>query len=291
MNINEARDLLWLAGGFYGLALLFGFFKPFKTEFHPFRETPLISIICGFIFHTRALYLRGLDVHGCPLGNTLERVQFILWSLIITYLILRILWRLNLLGTFCAGISMCAGWLTLSIASADNHYWLEDNYSRLFSDPWIELHASIAIFSYGIFSLLAVVCFMYIIQRQTLLSRKSNQLGSFLPPINDLEHASYRLLSVGVFFLTLSMIVGGMHWAKQPEFVTSSKLVITIALWLGYILLFLLRMGNKLFGSRFAKSCIALFFIAILSLSVVNSKTTDSKEENTSPYLTPTQSE
>ena len=180
MNINEARDLLWLAGGFYGLALLFGFFKPFKTEFHPFRETPLISIICGFIFHTRALYLRGLDVHGCPLGNTLERVQFILWSLIITYLILRILWRLNLLGTFCAGISMCAGWLTLSIASADNHYWLEDNYSRLFSDPWIELHASIAIFSYGIFSLLAVVCFMYIIQRQTLLSRKSNQLGSFL---------------------------------------------------------------------------------------------------------------
>lgn len=113
----------------------------------------------------------------------------------------------------------------------------------------------------------------------------------FCPPINDLEHASYRLLSVGVFFLTLSMIVGGMHWAKQPEFVTSSKLVITIALWLGYILLFLLRMGNKLFGSRFAKSCIALFFIAILSLSVVNSKTTDSKEENTSPNLTPTQSE
>ncbi len=290
MNINEARDLLWLAGGFYGITFLVGFFKSFNTESHPLRETPLISVICGFIFHTRALYLRGMDVHGCPLGNTLERVQFILWSLILTYLILRILWKLNLLGTFCAGLSMCAGWFTLSITSADNPYWLANDYTRLFSDPWIELHASIAIFSYGIFSLLAVVCFMYVIQRQALLSRKSNKLGSFLPPINDLEHASYRLLSVGVFFLTLSMIVGGMHWSKQPEFVTTSKLVITIALWLGYILLFLLRMGNKLFGSRFAKSCIALFFIAILSLSFVNSKVGADTNNTLSPHPVPVES-
>ena len=282
MNFNEARELLWLAGGLYGLAFFVGFFKPLKTVSLPLSEIPLFSIILGFLFHTRALFLRGLDVHGCPLGNTLERIQFILWSLILTYLILRILWRLNLLGTFCAGLSMCAGWFALSVESFDPSYWVAANYQRLFSDPWIELHASIAIFSYGIFSLLAVVSCMYLIQRQALLSRKSNQLGSFLPPIHNLEHASYRLLSIGFFFLTLSLVVGGMHWLKQPEFVTTNKLIITLALWLGYTLLFFLRMGNKLFGSKFAKLCIALFFIAILSLSFVSSKT-----ENTKASLLP----
>jgi ABC-type uncharacterized transport system permease subunit len=179
---------------------------------------------------------------------------------------------------------MCAGWFALSIESFDPPYWLAENYQRPFSDPWIELHASIAIFSYGIFSLLAVVSCMYLMQRQALLSRKSNQLGSFLPPIHSLEHASYRLLSIGFFFLTLSLVVGGMHWLKQPEFVTTNKLIITLALWLGYTLLFFLRMGNKLFGSKFAKLCIALFFIAILSLSFVSSKT-----DNTKASLLPTE--
>jgi len=277
VNFSEARDLLWLAGGLYGLAFFIGFYKPLKKVSFPLSEIPLVSIILGFIFHTRALFLRGLDVHGCPLGNTLERIQFILWSLILTYLILRIIWRLNLLGAFCAGLSMFAGWFTLYVESFDPPYWVAENYQRLFSDPWIELHASIAIFSYGIFSLLAVVSFMYLMQRQALLSRKSNQLGSFLPPIHNLEHASFRLLSIGVFFLTLSLVVGGMHWSKQPEFVTTTKLIITLALWLGYTLLFFLRMGNKLFGSRFAKSCIALFLIAILSLSFVSSKAEKTK--------------
>jgi hypothetical protein len=68
-----------------------------------------------------------------------------------------------------------------------------------------------------------------------------------------------------------------MHWLRQPEFVTTTKLIITLALWLGYTLLFFLRMGNRLFGSRFAKSCIALFFIAILSLSFVSSKSEKTK--------------
>ena len=63
-----------------------------------------------------------------------------------------------------------------------------------------------------------------------------------------------------------------MHWTRHPEFVTTTKLYVTLFLWFGYAILFFLRVGNRLYGSKFAKASIALFCLAILSLSFVNSK-------------------
>ena len=272
MNLNDPRDLLWMAGICYGISFVVGILKTFRVEIESLKNIPILAIACGFVIQTRALYLRGLEVHGCPLGNTLERIQFILWSLILAFLILRIIWRLNLLGTFCAGLAMGAGFLSLSLPGSDHAYWTAPDYVRLFSNPWVELHASIAIFSYGLFSLLAIVSGMYLVQRNALLSRKHRLIGSFLPPIHDLEHAGFRLLSVGTSFLTLSIVVGGMHWTRHPEFVTTTKLYVTLFLWFGYAILFFLRVGNRLYGSKFAKASIALFCLAILSLSFVNSK-------------------
>lgn len=271
MNLNDTRELLWLTGGLYGTALLFGLFKTFKVT-SAFREVPLILISLGFVIHTRALYLRGLDVHGCPLGNTLERAQFILWSLILAFLILRFIWRLDLLGSFCAGLSFCIGWITLLFPGFDTAYWLKDDYQKLFSSPWIELHASIAIFSYGLFSLLSIVCSMYLLQRKALLKRSFNKFSTFLPPIHDLEHAAFRLLLIGTLCLSLSIVVGAMHWMQDPEYVTSTKLFISIILWLGYCTLFFLRYSNLLFGSKFCKASIGLFLIAMISMGFLNSK-------------------
>ena len=273
MFLYEVRDLLWIVGGCYGLAFSIGLLKTFKTNKSLFQKVPLFLIIIGFVLHTRALYLRGLDVNGCPLGNTLERVQFILWSLILAFLILRFLWRLDLLGSFCAGLSFFAGWISLFFKSLDSNYWLSPEYEKLFLNPWIELHASIAIFSYGLFSLLFVVCFMYLIQRKALLARKFNKLSSFLPPIQELEVAAMRLLTVGVCFLTISIIVGGMHWSRNPELVSVMKISVTVLLWLGYCFVYFGHCTRKLYGSKFAKTSISLFIIAVASLGFVSSKT------------------
>ena len=161
MDFNDARTLLWIASALYGGALLAGLALASKE-----RKLPALVSFCLIIFayssHTRGLYLRGLDVHGCPLGNGMERIQFILWSVVTGYLIMRILFRLNLLGSFAAGLAGVGGALSLLSPGLDSGYWLEPGYRRLFSGPWIELHASVAIFSYGLFALLAVVGVMYL---------------------------------------------------------------------------------------------------------------------------------
>ena len=272
---------MWIAVSCYAFAVLFGFASTHFTKSCLCKQGTLFTIILGFLFQTRGLYLRGLEISGCPLGNNLERVQFITWSLILTFLILRILWKLNLLGSLCSGMAAIFGIISLMNDGWDNAYWVEQSYTRLFSDPWIELHASIAIFSYGIFALLAIVSVMYLIQRKALLSRKTGLWGSFLPPIHDLDHSAFRLLLIGTLFLTLSIIVGGMHWLRHPEFVTSLKLFLTLLLWAGYSTLFFLRYKNRLFGSKFSQVAIALFLIAMVSMGFVNSKSKKLAEPET----------
>ena len=272
MSLDDTRDLLWLAATCYAFAVLIGCASTHFTKSSLCKQGTLLTIILGFLFQTRGLYFRGLEISGCPLGNNLERVQFITWSLILTFLILRILWKLNLLGSLCSGMAAIFGIISLLNYDWDDPYWIDQSYTRLFSDPWIELHASIAIFSYGIFALLAIVSAMYLIQRRALLSKKTGLWGSFLPPIHDLDHSAFRLLLIGTLFLTLSIIVGGMHWLRHPEFVTSLKLFLTLLLWAGYCILFFLRYKNRLFGLKFSQVAIALFLIAMVSMGFVNSK-------------------
>ena len=282
MDLNDARTLLWLASGLYGGALATGFGLASRGGRAVSSMAPLVLILLGFVAQTRGLYLRGLDVHGCPLGNNMERIQFILWSVVLGYLIVRLLFRLNLLGSFSAGLASLVGAASLLSSGLDTPYWLEPGYERLFSGPWIELHASVAIFSYGLFALLAVVSVMYLVQQKALHSKRPGKLGPHLPSMSQLETGGERLLLVGVIFLTVSIAVGSLHWFRAPENVSAAKLGVTLALWLAYCALWQLHFRQRLYGQKFAKACIALFVAAVLSLGLVRSA-----DERPAPSPTP----
>lgn len=271
MDWNESRDLLWLAAILYGIGLVSGLRLASKSNKLVSSLVPLATILAGFVAQTQGLAVRGQLVKGCPLGNGMERIQFILWSLVIGYLIIRLLFRLNLLGSFAAGVASLGGALSLLIPSLDSAYWEKEGYDGLFSNHWVELHASVAIFSYGIFGLLATVSVMYLIQQKALRTKRSGSLAPFLPSIQQLETAGSRLLLIGSAFLTSSIVVGSLDWTRTPDSLSATKVSLTIALWLAYCILWYLHFRQKLFGQKFAKVSIALFALAILSLGVVRS--------------------
>lgn len=275
MDWNESRDLLWLASILYGIGLILGLRLVSKSNKLVSSILPLAIIIAGFVAQTQGLALRGQLVKGCPLGNGMERIQFIAWSLVVGYLIIRVLFRLNLLGSFAAGVASIGGALSLSIPSLDSSYWENDGYTGIFPNHWVELHASVAIFSYGIFGLLATVSVMYLIQQKALISKRPGSLAPFLPSVQQLETAGSRLLLIGSVFLTCSLVVGSLDWTRPGGSVSYSKVVVIIALWLAYCSLWWLHFRQKLFGQKFAKICIALFAVAILSLGVVRSAVSD----------------
>ena len=283
MNFEESRDLFWMATILYGIGLISGLALVSKASKLVSSTAPLLIIIAGFVAQTQGLALRGQLVKGCPLGNGMERLQFILWSLVLGYLIIRVLFRLNLLGSFAAGVASLGGAVSLLIPSLDSAYWEKEGYDGIFSNHWVELHASVAIFSYGIFGLLATVSVMYLIQQKALRTKRIGSLAPFLPSIQQLETAGSRLLLIGSVFLTCSIVVGSLDWTRSPDSVSATKIGLTIALWLAYCSLWYLHFRQKLFGKKFAKACIILFAVAILFFGVVRSVASTVLNPSTQP--------
>jgi ABC-type uncharacterized transport system permease subunit len=139
------------------------------------------------------------------------------------------------------------------------------------TNPWIELHAALAVFSYGVFGLLALTSAMFLLRHYSLKSKHVGGWFSFLPSILDLDHIGVRLLGAGVALLTASLAVGAVYWLPHPETVNVAKLLATVVVWLAYAVALGLRLSGALPSRRLAWICVVLFGAALLSLAPVNS--------------------
>ncbi len=260
------RTWLWFAAGFYLVGLLLGTISLLRGTRHSDARINL-TIVLGYVCQLIGLYARGRVVGGCPLGNTFEIFQFTAWSAITLYLVVGVTFRLSLLGYFTSCLAAVLTLTSLAIPA-----WDATRRSQIFGgNPWIELHASLALFSYGVFALLALTALMLLLRTYSL---KAKQLGgwfSFLPPILDLDHISVRLLATGVILMTASLVGGGVYWLRDPDSVNLGKLLFTIGVWLAYSIALILRLRGQLLAKRFAWTCLALFAVALISLGPVDS--------------------
>ena len=254
--------LLYLAGFLTGLVALLRRSSPasLRTILNAFLVTGWILQMCG-------LHIRGLAVGGCPLGNTFEVVQFVAWSAMVVYFFVGSTFRVSLLGLFTAGYAASLALVSLLVPS-----WDLVRGQRIFgNNPWIELHAALAVFSYGVFGLLALMSVMHLLQHWSLKHKRLNGLFWFLPSVVQLDQINFRLLMLGVLLLTFSLGVGAAWWVRDTASVDYPKLVITIGVWLAYLVVGLLRWRARLVAVRFAWVCLVMFMIALLSLGPVNS--------------------
>lgn len=254
------RTWLWFAAGFYLAGLLLGTWSLLRGG-RPANAWINLIIALGYLCQFCGLYARGRIIGGCPLGNTFEIFQFTAWSAITLYLIVGVTFRLSLLGYFT---SCLAAVLTLSSLAIPA--WDATRRAKIFNNPWIELHASLALFSYGVFALLALTALMLLLRHYSLETKKIGGWFSFLPPIMDLDHISYRLLGTGVAFMTAALIGGTAYWVRDFESVNLTKMAATVAVWAAYTLVLIFRVRRQLLAKRFAWTCVLLFAAALLSL-------------------------
>jgi HemX protein len=262
------RALLWLGALLYLAGFLTGLAGLARRQAPGGLRTILNTfLVGGWIFQMAGLYVRGLAVGGCPLGNTFEIVQFVAWSAMVLYFFVGTAFRVTLLGLFTAGYAAALAVVSLLVPSWD----LVHGQKIFGQNPWIELHAALAVFSYGVFGLLALTSLMQLLQNWSLKHKRLNGLFWFLPSVVQLDHINFRLLLLGVVLLTFSLGVGACWWLRDTASVDLPKLVVTLTVWLAYLVVLLLRWRTRLVSVRFAWVCIVMFALALLSLGPVNS--------------------
>ena len=262
------RALLWLGALLYLAGFLTGLAALTRRQSSSGLRTILNTLLVGgWIFQMAGLYVRGMAVGGCPLGNTFEIVQFVAWSAMVLYFFVGTAFRLSVLGLFTAGYAAALGLVSLLVPQ-----WDLVHGAKIFGpNPWIELHAALAVFSYGVFGLLALTSLMHLLQNWSLKHKRLNGLFWFLPSMVQLDQINYRLLALGVLLLTFSLGVGAAWWVRDTASVDYPKLIVTVGVWFVYFVMLLLRWKTWLVSARFAWVCLVMFFIALLSLGPVNS--------------------
>lgn len=271
------RTWLWFAAGFYLAGLLLGTFSLLRGG-RPSNLRINVIVALGYVCQVIGLYARGRVTGGCPLGNTFEIFQFTAWSAITLYLAVGVTFRSSLLGYFTACLASVLTLTSLAIPA-----WDATRRTKIFGgNPWVELHASLALFSYGVFALLALTALLLLLRHLSLQRKHLGGWFSFLPPIVDLDHISLRLLGAGVALLTASLLGGTAYWVRDPSSVNVSKLLITVAIWVAYAIALVLRLRGRLIAKRFAWTCLVLFGAALLSLGPVDASRHPAEPASTS---------
>jgi ABC-type uncharacterized transport system permease subunit len=262
------RALLWVSALLYLAGFLTGLGALTRRQASASLRTVLNSfLVAGWVVQMAGLYLRGTAVGGCPLSNTFEIVQFVAWSAMVLYFFVGTAFRLSVLGLFTAGYATALSLVSLLVGR-----WDVGHGDRIFGpNPWIELHAALAVFSYGVFGLLALTSLMHLLQNWSLKHKKLNGLFWFLPSVVQLDQINYRMLMLGVLLLTFSLAVGAAWWVRDTASVDLPKLIMTVSVWFIYLVLLILRWRSRLVSARFAWVCLMMFLVALMSLGPVNS--------------------
>ena len=253
----------------FGIGFLYNYFQLKSKDSYSHTLTYLF-LLFGFVLQSIALYMRALVIHACPLGNTFEILQFIIWSLVLLFLLIRPVIKIKALGLFIIFIAALASTISLSIPSLDSSYI----NSLEASDPFIELHASLAIFSYAIYMLLAIVSSMLLIQQWGLKKQRFQGLFRHLPAVQKLDSIANVLVWIASLTLFVGILFGSFYWNENPETVPLFKLLLTTFILTLYCVVGVLKYLNKITPKKQAIAYIVLFALAILSLGAVQTDKT-----------------
>jgi len=201
-----------------------------------FRVTRRSMVIMGvgFVVLTAVLYLRGQLQGRCPLTSPFEILVFLSWSVVLWYFVFGPSFRLSLLGIFTTPVVV----VLLVIALLPGVYTDEHVPARVMPlDFWLELHAALALLSYGGLGLAAIAGVMFLVQDYQLKHHQHSSLFFHLPPVNHLFRSMVRLVAMGTLLMALSMALAYL----TPNLPHTGKLVVSYAIFAWFTAILLLR--------------------------------------------------
>lgn len=256
------RHCFLLAVTVYGLGMVYSIFL-WRNGFRRDDHVNYLLLLLGFGFHTAAMLLRGFRLDRCPVTNLYEATTFAMWTIVAVYLLVGLWARLRFLGAFASPVLFAIGIFALM----PNLDALHGKRPEL-PVAWTSVHAALMSLSYGAFGLSAVAALMYLTQERNLKFHKLKAVFSLMPPIQRLETAAGRLLVAGFFLLTLGLLSGVVdltHINNPHSYRGDPKIVWSVAVWLLYLGLVIMRWRYAQSGRRFALSAVGSFVFVLLT--------------------------
>jgi len=137
---------------------------------------------------------------------------------------------------------------------------------------WLPIHVVLSLLGDAVFAVAFSTSVLYLFRERRLKSHRVRGWMRQLPSLEALDRLNYVCLVWGVILLTLG-IVSGVIWAHtawRGAWTSDPKLVLSLAVWVIYVVLLLGRMTIGWRGRWAAQLTMAGFAVIVLSLVGVN---------------------
>ncbi|WP_102274385.1 cytochrome C assembly family protein [Cytobacillus massiliigabonensis] len=231
-NRKANRIAFWLLAFVWGLQTIFLILYMLKTG-----RFPVLTIFEGLYFYAWVLITLSLVI------NRLLRVDFIVFFT-------------NVLGFMIMAIH------TFAPIQYESHVMAQQLISEL-----LLIHITVAILSYGAFSISFVFSVLYLIQYDLLKRKKWGTRLKRLADLSKLDKMSFVLNLIGVPMLIISLILG-TTWAyiKVPDMIWyDSKVIGSFIVLVIYSIYLYLKVGKGLTGNKLALWNLASFLVVLIN--------------------------
>ena len=213
----------------------------------------------GFVCQCVFLQLRGSELGRCPVTTPFELLNFVSWAMVLLYFATGPAYRLSLMGAFTAPLAL--GFVLLGLAK----------YAPAVVEARTpnfrgEMHAALALMSYGAMALACVAGIMFLVMDRLLKRHTRGGLVWKLPPIHHLSLAIRRLILAATLLLTAS-IAGGMGLTEE---VARTKLAVVYIIWVVYAALLSYEWWRGMSARRAAWAAVLAFSLPVASLWIVS---------------------
>lgn len=261
---EKMKTLLYISLAFYLVGVSQTVLLFLRKQRLP-QAVTLLAVFGGFILHSSALVMRGIEVGRCPLKFVPEVLAFLGWSLAAYYLISSLWDRKRVFQNYVFPL----GFITTLAAAVIPLPEVATPVLKVTGTSYLfPVHVSLVIFAFAAFFITFITGVMYILQERELKLKRFSSIFFRLPALDTCDDISYKSMSIGFMLLTIGLVTGiiwsgrrsGVYWHGDPIE------IISMLTWMIYLFIIHYRVTAGWRGRRAAIVAIIGFAFVVASL-------------------------
>ncbi len=165
----------------------------------------MLATLVGWIAHTLALLVLALQLGRPPVVSLANAVSVVVWVVVLLEMLVERQSGVSVLGAFVLPVVVMLS-LKSSVARPAA-------LAPALGNAWLWIHIALALVGIAAFVLNFAGAIMYLVQEREIRTKRPGRFYHRLPPLETLDHWTYRTLALGFPFLTTGLILGAV-WAR-----------------------------------------------------------------------------
>lgn len=248
---------------------LFGYFIDFLQNNRKVNRIAFWLLSIVWVMQTTSLVIRMIQTDRLPILSVVEGLYFYAWVLVTFSLVINRIFRVDFFVFFTNVLGFIL--MAMYLFAPANH--VSNVVAQKLISELLIIHITIAILSYGAFTLSFIVSVMYVLQYNMLKRKKWNNRLRRLGDLSKLEQMGYFFNVAGVPLLLISLILG-VIWAflKIDYFrLTDAKVLGSFFVLAVYSVFLYLRTGKGLHGKPLVTYNLAAFLTLLINFFLFGS--------------------